>query len=75
MTETLSFLVNKDNSGVQCWDSKDALDFIQRGLDGFYRYIKVMYQDPSHKRSTLTAELLNEFSVGNEYDIQRMLYT
>ena len=33
-----------------------------------------MYQDPPHKRGILTLELLNEFSVGNEYDIQRMLY-
>lgn len=74
VTETLSFLVNKDSPGVQCWDSKDALVFIQRGLDGFYRYIKAMYQDPPHKRGILTLELLNEFSVGNEYDIQRMLY-
>lgn len=47
---------------------------IEKILDNFYMYYRAMYRDPTHKKGTLTQELLNTIQIGNEYDLQRMLY-
>lgn len=51
-----------------------ALLLIEQILKHFYVYYKAMYQNPLHKKSTWKEEVLNSFSIGNEYDLQRMLY-
>lgn len=47
---------------------------IERILEHFYKYYQAMYKDPVNKRGTLTLDALNTIQIGNEYDLQRMLY-
>lgn len=47
---------------------------IERILENFYMYYHAMYKNPIHKRGTLTRQALDAIQIGNEYDLQRMLY-
>lgn len=47
---------------------------IDRILNNFYLYYRAMYQNPVHKKGTLTTENLKKVQIQNEYDLQRMLY-
>lgn len=51
------------------------LSLIERILNNFYMYYRSMYKNPIHKKGTLTQETLMGFQIGNEYDLQRMLYS
>lgn len=51
------------------------LRLIEKILDNFYMYYRAMYRQPVHKRGTLKAEILHAIQIGNEYDLQRMLYS
>lgn len=53
---------------------KESLTIIGKALQSFHKYITAMYLDPPHKSGTLTEDTLKKFSIGNEYDVQRMLY-
>lgn len=53
---------------------KTASSIIEKVLKNFYSYYKAMFINPVHKKGTLQIEKLNEIKVGNEYDLQRMLY-
>ncbi len=48
---------------------------IEKILNHFYMYYHAMYKAPVHKRGTLASETLNAIRIGNEYDLQRMLYS
>lgn len=71
---TLAFLENIDNHEGQRLTAKEALAFIRKGLQVFQKYVTAMYFDSPHKSGTLTEDTLKRFSIGNEYDVQRMLY-
>lgn len=56
-------------------DGQAELKLIEKILNNFYMYYRAMYREAVHKRGTLKAELLNAICIGNEYDLQRMLYS
>lgn len=53
---------------------KDLL-LIEKILGNFYMHYRAMYRNPVHKKGTLAAETLDAIRIGNEYDLQRMLYS
>lgn len=52
-----------------------ALGLIERILENFYLYYRAMYKNPVHKKGTLAQETVGSVKIGNEYDLQRMLYS
>lgn len=52
-----------------------GLLLIEKILGNFYMHYHAMYKNPAHKKGTLTTEMLNAIQIGNEYDLQRMLYS
>lgn len=48
---------------------------VERILNHFPMYYLAMYRRPVHKKGTLRQDLLESVSIGNEYDLQRMLYS
>lgn len=55
-------------------EEKTEIKVIERILENFHIYIKAMYQAPVHGKGTLKQEDLSRIVIGNEYDVQRMLY-
>ncbi len=55
-------------------DKSTALIIIRRILKNFYKYIQAMYQDKVHGNGTIRKEDLEKIKIGNEYDVQRILY-
>lgn len=52
-----------------------VLMLVERIINNFYMYYRAMYKNPVHKGGTLNEELLKNIQIGNEYDLQRMLYS
>lgn len=52
-----------------------ALIVIRRILQNFYKHIQVMYQEKTHGNGTIKKEDLDKIKIGNEYDVQRILYS
>lgn len=71
---TISLLEKNDWFVTETFSEKEALAFIQKGLEGFQRYIKAMYLEKPHKNSTLKDLIKRNFVIGNEYDVQQMVY-
>lgn len=65
-----SALFSKEES----YKKRDLL-LVEKILENFYMYYHAMYKEPVHKRGTLTSDTLNAIGIGNEYDLQRMLYS
>lgn len=51
-----------------------ALEVVRRILNNFYKHLESMYQSPVHGNGTIKKEDLDLIKIGNEYDIQRILY-
>lgn len=56
-------------------DKDSALIVIRRILQNFYKHIQVMYQEEIHGNGTIKKEALDAIQIGNEYDVQRILYS
>lgn len=56
-------------------DKTMAIIVIRRILQNFYKHIKAMYQDEVHGNGTIRKENLDCIQIGNEYDVQRILYS
>ena len=52
-----------------------SLTIIRKILSNFYLHLKVMYQEKVHGNGTLKQEDLSKIIIGNEYDVQRILYS
>ncbi|TKH45853.1 hypothetical protein C1I60_05240 [Paenibacillus terrae] len=48
---------------------------IRRIMRNFYKHIEEMYHKPVHGSGTIRQENLTRISLGNEYDVQRMLFS
>ena len=74
LTDTLDFL--EENSGYpgSVRNNSTELELITKILNNFYLYYQTMYKSPVHKKCSLTQEKLDSIQIGNEYDLQRMLY-
>ena len=55
-------------------DKQGDLSLIEKILGNFYMYYRAMYKNPVHKKGTLVSQTLDAIRIGNEYDLQRMLY-
>lgn len=49
-------------------------DCLERYLDNFYYFMEILREKIPDKRATLCREDLSKITVGNEYDLQRLLY-
>lgn len=56
-------------------DRDAALLVIRRVLQNFYKHIQTMYQEDLHGSGTIKKEALEKIKIGNEYDVQRILYS
>ncbi|HEY9063137.1 MAG TPA: hypothetical protein VIO64_21965 [Pseudobacteroides sp.] len=56
-------------------DRNTAIIIIKRILANFNKHIQAMYQDKLHRSGTIKREDLGKISIGNEYDVQRILYS
>ena len=74
LTDTLDFL--EENFGYldSVRNNSTELELITKILNNFYLYYQTMYKSPVHKKCSLTQEKLDSIQIGNEYDLQRMLY-
>ena len=52
-----------------------ALTIVERVLKNFYMYYQAMFKAPMHKSGQLVRETLGNIRIGNEYDLQRMVYS
>lgn len=52
-----------------------ALIVVKRVLRNFHKHLEEMYQSPVHGRSTIQKEDLDKITIGNEYDVQRILFS
>lgn len=55
-------------------DTGTACIIIRRILKNFYKHIEAMYQAPLHGNGKIQKEDLERIQIGNEYDVQRILY-
>ena len=51
-----------------------GIRLIEQILNNFYLYYRSMFQNPLHKKATMSMDELKKIQIGNEYDLQRMLY-
>ena len=51
-----------------------GIRLIKQILNNFYLYYRSMFQNPLHKKATMSMDELKKIQIGNEYDLQRMLY-
>lgn len=56
-------------------DAKTACTIIRRILKNFHKYLEEMYHAPVHGNGTIKKEELDKIQIGNEYDVQRILYS
>lgn len=73
--DTIQFLEEKDSVSEKKLFKQQELLLIEQVLENFYMYYRSMYKNLIHKRGTLTQEALAAIQIGNEYDLQRMLYS
>lgn len=58
-----------------CFTEDIALKIITRVLKNFHSHIEEMYQAKVHGKAHITKEKLEAIKIGNEYDVQRILYS
>lgn len=75
LRDTLCFLVERSVVSERELPKEIGLMLIERVLNNFYMYYRAMYKNSTHKKGMLTQEALNSIQIGNEYDLQRMLYS
>ena len=64
-------LINNNDS----IEKTTALTIIRKILRNFYKHIESMYQDEVHGKGKIKKEDLDKIKIGNEYDVQRILYS
>lgn len=56
-------------------DKTTALTIIRKILRNFHKHIEAMYQDEVHRNGKIKMADLDRIRIGNEYDVQRILYS
>jgi hypothetical protein len=56
-------------------DEYTSILIIKKILNNFYEHIKAMYFDTVHGKANITKTQLDTIRIGNEYDVQRMLFS
>lgn len=73
--DTIVYLEDADINSETKMSKEVGIMLIERILNNFYLYYKNMFQSSLHQKSTLSMENLRKIQIGNEYDLQRMLYS
>ncbi|MCT4508415.1 MAG: hypothetical protein N4A48_06580 [Tepidibacter sp.] len=60
---------------VEHLSKTSAIIVLRRVLQNFYKHIKEMYQEKTHRNGTIRKEDLDRITIGNEYDVQRILFS
>lgn len=75
LRDTISVLQEMGDS-INGRPSEDAgIRLIEKVLNNFHMYYQAMYRNPVHKKGTMAQSALKAIEIGNEYDLQRMLYS
>ncbi|MCB2300073.1 PD-(D/E)XK nuclease domain-containing protein [Clostridium tagluense] len=56
-------------------DEYTSILIIKKVLNNFYEHIKAMYFDTVHGKANITKVQLDNIRIGNEYDVQRILFS
>lgn len=76
ITENILNTIYEDtNLNINKISKEVALLILRRILNNFYKHIEAMYINPVHGKGKISKESLNEIRIGNEYDVQRILYS
>lgn len=67
--------INNISSKDERLDLNSAIIVVRRILQNFYKHLETMYQSPVHRSGAITKEKLDAIYIGNEYDVQRILYS
>ncbi|MET1250344.1 hypothetical protein ABWW58_16310 [Sporolactobacillus sp. STCC-11] len=54
---------------------RTACVILRRMLQHFDQHMQTLYHDPVHGKGTIQQDILNEIQIGNEYDLQRILFS
>lgn len=73
--DTLNCLEENDMDIEKETVKNEEIMLIEKILNNFYLYYRSMFQLPLHKKAALSMEDLKKIQIGNEYDLQRMLYS
>ncbi|MFB5761994.1 PD-(D/E)XK nuclease domain-containing protein [Paenibacillus medicaginis] len=63
-----------DPSEINAIHLPTAIYILRSIMSNFHLHLKTMYQDPVHARANIKMEDLKRIRIGNEYDVQRILY-
>ena len=77
-TATKDILRILENLDIEISDNlseETAKLIIERILSHMDVYLKSMYHDKPHKKSTFSEEILHQVTIKNEYDVQHILYS
>lgn len=75
LQDTVRFLEAVGTSIESEISKETAIVLIYRILSNFHKFFKIMFESPVHKKGTLEQETLRDVQIGNEYDLQRMVYS
>lgn len=56
-------------------DEDTSILILKKILNNFYEHIKTMYLDTVHGKGNITHQQLENIKIGNEYDVQRILFS
>lgn len=56
-------------------DEYTAILILKKILNNFYEHIKSMYKDDVHGKGNIKKDQLDNIRIGNEYDVQRILFS
>jgi len=73
--ETIKKLEKVTEGGMDILSRREAVFIIRQVLTNFYLHIKTMYYEKPHGNGTIKQEDLTRIKIGNEYDVQRILYS
>lgn len=74
VSDTLEVLCMIDCQEEKKLSEKEALIICESILQNFTIFIKELFQKPTHKSAGIPSEMWNQIVIGNEYDVQRILY-
>lgn len=75
LRDTLSVLQEMKVPISKKLSKETALTIIEAILKNFQMHYQAMYKNPVHRKGTITQNTLEAIQIGNEYDLQRMLYS
>lgn len=73
--EVMMFLGSFQMTSDNMFSQDTVKKIIEHILSNVSLFLKSMYYDEPHKKCTFSSELLHQITIGNEYDVQHILYS